>query len=159
MERDQCTTIQNRRNSSNKETVSVEGIDRTADKEPVQTLMDIFSGMEGAEVRRRHGGKLYFRMYMTQAMSESGIESLELSVRAYNCLKRAGYSTIGQLAEAIAAGTNISRLRSCGAKTSEEIMVKLFLYQYEMLKPEKREAYLRETIRLNYERKTQSAAS
>ncbi|WP_026528393.1 DNA-directed RNA polymerase subunit alpha C-terminal domain-containing protein [Butyrivibrio sp. VCD2006] len=68
-------------------------------------------------------------------------EALDLGVRAYNSLKRAGYSTIGELAEAIAEGTEIAKIRNCGAKSCREIMEKLFLYQYTKLQ-EKRNSLL-----------------
>ncbi len=82
-------------------------------------------------------------------MSETPIEALDLSVRAYNSLKRAGYGTIGDLAEAIAGGTEISKIRNCGVKSRREIMEKLFLYQYSALPQEKRAKYILEVVRMN----------
>ena len=87
-------------------------------------------------------------------MEETTIDSLELSVRSNNSLKRAGYGTIGQLAEAVAGEADVlQRIRSCGKKSAEEIMVRLFVYQYYTLPEDRREAYLRETLLLNLERK------
>ncbi len=82
-------------------------------------------------------------------MSETPIEALDLGVRAYNSLKRAGYSTIGELAEAIASGTDISRIRNCGSKSRREIMEKLCLYQYSVLPQEKKNKYIMEVMELN----------
>ena len=117
---------------------------------PEKLLQEIMSQIGDMEIRRRHGAKFRFRFYLTRTMSETSIESLELGVRAYNSLKRAGFSTVGQLAEAVAGEENVlNRIRNCGKKTAEEIMVSLFVYQYESLKPEKREAYLQEVVALN----------
>ncbi len=88
-------------------------------------------------------------MYLNTKMSETPIESLDLSVRAYNSLKRAGYVNIGDLAQDIAGGTEISKIRNCGAKSCREIMEKLFLYQYSVLPQEKRAGYIREVVQLN----------
>ena len=83
-------------------------------------------------------------------MAAASIESLELSVRSYNSLKRAGYSTIGELAEAVAGEENVlARIRNCGKKSAEEIMARLFKYQYDQLKPERKDAYLLEVVLLN----------
>lgn len=105
--------------------------------------------MDGIQVNEKHGGKFYYRMYLTTAMGEAPIEELDLSVRSYNSLKRAEYHTIGDVANAVAGGQELRRIRNCGAKSVLEIMVKLFLYQYYSLQPGRRENYLLETIALN----------
>ena len=74
---------------------------------------------------------------------------MDLGVRSYNSLKRAGYSNIGELAEAIASGTDISKIRNCGAKSRREIMEKLCLYQYSVLPQEKRAKYILEVVQMN----------
>ena len=51
------------------------------------------------------------------------IEELNLSVRAYNVLKRAGINTVEQICEYSA--WELSRLRNMGAKTLEEIRDKV----------------------------------
>lgn len=108
--------------------------------------------MDGIQVKEKHGGKFYYRMYLTTAMGQAPIEELDLSVRSYNSLKRAGYHTIGDVANAVAEGQELRRIRNCGAKSALEIMARLFLYQYYALQPDRRENYLLETIALNYSR-------
>ncbi len=87
-------------------------------------------------------------------MSETPIEALDLGVRAYNSLKRAGYGTIGDLAEAIASGTEISKIRNCGSKSCREIMEKLFLYQYSCIPQEKKSKYILEVVEMNAAKKS-----
>lgn len=118
-------------------------------KNQSSTMMELMNGIEGLDLREKKGGRFKFRMHLTAAMSDSSIEVLDLSVRSCNSLKRAGYSSIGEVAEAIAGGRELKHIRSCGAKSVREIMEHLFLYQYYSLKPEKREAYLEEVVRLN----------
>lgn len=51
------------------------------------------------------------------------IEELDLSVRSYNCLKRAGYDTVEQLCEA--TEEDIISIRNLGRKSCEEVFQKL----------------------------------
>ncbi len=112
-------------------------------------LSQIIEQITGDRVHEKKGGKFFFNIYLNSKMSETPIETLELGVRAYNSLKRAGYSTIGELAEAIASGTEISKIRNCGTKSCREIVEKLFLYQYSALPQEKRAKYILEVVQMN----------
>ena len=114
-----------------------------------QALSQIIEQITGNRVHEKKGGKFYFRIYLTSKLSETPIEALDLSVRSYNSLKRAGYATIGELAEAIASGTDISQIRNCGAKSRREIMEKLCLYQYSVLPEERKAKYILEVMELN----------
>jgi DNA-directed RNA polymerase subunit alpha len=51
------------------------------------------------------------------------IEELELSVRSYNCLKRAGIDSIGQLAEK--TEEDMMKVRNLGKKSLDEVKLKL----------------------------------
>lgn len=114
-----------------------------------QSLKQIMNSIEGVELKEKHGGKFHFRIHLTAQMSAMTIETLSLSVRSYNALKRAGFNTIGELAKSISSGEDLKRIRNCGAKSIREIMEQLFLYQYASLKPEQREDYLLEVVALN----------
>lgn len=113
------------------------------------SLKQIFDGMEGVTLREKRGGIFRYPVYLTGQMRETGIESLDLSQRSYNCMKRVGYDTIGKLTEAIAEGRSLKNVRNCGTKSIREIMEKLFLYQYHAMRPEERERYLAEVILRN----------
>lgn len=112
-------------------------------------LKQIFEDVEGVHLREKHGGVFRYPLHLTQRMSETSIDSLELGVRAYHSLKRAGIDSIGELAEAIAGGRSLKSIRNCGAKSVREIMEKLFLYQYYSLKPDRRDDYLAEVVVMN----------
>jgi len=90
--------------------------------------------------------KLFFKVQLNTKMNETPIEALNLSVRAYNNLKRAGYKTIGELADAIASGIDIRKINKCGTRSYEEIMEKLFSYQYNVLPQEKRADYIDQKV-------------
>lgn len=57
---------------------------------------------------------------------EKPIEEMELSVRSYNCLKRAGIETIGDLAKKTRG--EMMKVRNMGAKSMEEVIAKLESY-------------------------------
>jgi len=114
-----------------------------------QTLKGIMNSMEGVELKEKHGGQFRFLLHLTDRMRDTPLEALELGQRSYNCLKRAGYSTIGELTDAISGSQDLKNIRNCGAKSVREIMEQLFLFQYTSLKPEKQEAYLREVVQMN----------
>jgi len=54
---------------------------------------------------------------------EKKIEELDLSVRSYNCLKRAGINTVGELAQKTAE--EMMRVRNLGRKSLKEVIQKL----------------------------------
>ena len=112
-------------------------------------LKQIFEDVEGVHLREKHGGVFRYPLHLTQQMSDTPVESLELSVRATNSLRRAGYDRIGKMAESIAGGKPLKMIRGCGSGTVREIMEKLFLYQYYSLKPEQRDGYLTEVVAMN----------
>jgi DNA-directed RNA polymerase subunit alpha len=58
-----------------------------------------------------------------ESVLDTPIEELDLSVRSYNCLKRQGVNTIGQLSEC--SENDLLNIRNFGAKSIEEVKEKL----------------------------------
>ncbi|TLM80457.1 MAG: DNA-directed RNA polymerase subunit alpha [Actinobacteria bacterium] len=58
-----------------------------------------------------------------ETLLETPIEELDLTVRSYNCLKRQGVNTIGQLTDCTEA--DLLNIRNFGAKSIEEVKDKL----------------------------------
>jgi DNA-directed RNA polymerase subunit alpha len=56
-------------------------------------------------------------------MLETTIEELDLSVRSYNCLKRAGINTLQELTNKSEA--EMIKVRNLGRKSLEEVKAKL----------------------------------
>ena len=56
-------------------------------------------------------------------LGDTMIEELELSVRSYNCLKRAGISTVKELTEK--SEDDMMKVRNLGRKSLEEVIAKL----------------------------------
>ena len=124
-----------------------------------RSVMEIMNGIKGVNLHEKKGGKFYFYLQPTKEMREAGIEALDLSQRSYNSLKRAGFQSVGEVAEAVASGRELRNIRNCGAKSVREIMEHLFLYQYQSLPVEKRSGYLLEVVAMNLERNGEYAAA
>jgi DNA-directed RNA polymerase subunit alpha len=77
----------------------------------------------GAPDPRQRGG----RPVITD---ERPVEDLELTVRSYNCLKREGVDTIGQLATM--TEEELMNIRNLGMKSVDEIRSKLLEYGYSL---------------------------
>jgi DNA-directed RNA polymerase subunit alpha len=102
---------------------------REALQEASRQLIDIlglftdgYQGTGAADPRQRGG-----RPVITD---ERPVEDLELTVRSYNCLKREGIDTIGQLATM--SEEELMNIRNLGMKSVDEIRSKLLEYDYEL---------------------------
>lgn len=76
-------------------------------------------------------------IYTGRALSDLPIDELELSVRAYNCLRRAGCCSVGdvlRLAEDSEKG--LMRIRNLGTKSAKEILEKIEEKQADLLQRE-----------------------
>ncbi|MBA2346533.1 MAG: DNA-directed RNA polymerase subunit alpha [Rubrobacter sp.] len=80
-------------------------------------------GGGGGGETRRAGGRSVIN-------DERVIEDLELTVRSYNCLKREGVDTIGQLATM--TEEELMNIRNLGMKSVDEIRSKLAEYGYQL---------------------------
>lgn len=114
-----------------------------------QNVMEIMNQIEGVNLHPKKGGRFFFPMYVNKQMEEAPIECLELGVRSYNCLKRAGFNNVAELAEATADGQALKHIRNCGTKSAREIMERMFIYQYEILSPERRKHFLQDVVDMN----------
>jgi DNA-directed RNA polymerase subunit alpha len=90
-------------------------------KQGAQILMEQFSyiagfGMEVLEEEEEETGGIPTSVY------EMAIEELDLSVRAYNCLKRAGLTRVGEILERMAQGDEeMLVIRNFGQKSLDEL--------------------------------------
>jgi len=59
----------------------------------------------------------------TNKVLDMSIDELELSVRSYNCLKRAGINTVEQLCDK--TPDDMMKVRNLGRKSLDEVLIKL----------------------------------
>ena len=86
---------------------------------------------------------------LNSALMDSDISDLELSVRSSNALKRAGFYKVGDLVNGIDGYSDLKKIRNCGDTSAQEIMARLFFYQYSILPEEKRSSYLLKVLKAN----------
>lgn len=122
----------------------------TKQNENYGVMNEIFNSIEGVDLHEKKSGRFYYTMHLTAKLEEADIEVLDLGVRAYHGLKRAGFNTVGELVKAISGGEDIRRIRNCGAKSYSEIMERLFLYNLFNIPEGKREQFILETIEKNW---------
>ena len=71
----------------------------------------------------------HYPVFFTKEQMSQEIEVLDLSVRAYHCLKRAGYSTLGSLVNGIytkdgeTSKRQLKKIRNLGQNSADEIMI------------------------------------
>ena len=75
-------------------------------------------------------------VYMGRELLDRDLSELGLSVRSFNCLKRAGCSTVGDIVMLCSEedGSGLMRVRNLGARSGEEILKKVSAMQEEMLR-------------------------
>jgi len=118
-------------------------------KQAIRDIDSMLGNTNIAMIKSEHQGKLKFPMYVNQQMLESNLTELELSVRSYNCLKRAGYSTIGELVEKINGMEDLKVIRNLGKKSAKEIMLVLMGYQFMNLSVDRKKKYVDRIKTLN----------
>ena len=115
-----------------------------------QKMMLILNQYEGVDLHLNSKGDGFrFPVYLNDRYKEVGVDSLELSERSSNCLKRAGYKNLYDLFINISGRTDLLKIRNLGAKSSREIMEQIFIFQYLNLKPEQRDRYINRIIEMN----------
>lgn len=122
---------------------------KQAIKQAIRDIDSMLGNTNIAMIKSEHQGKLKFPMYVNQQMLESNLTELELSVRSYNCLKRAGYSTIGELVEKINGMEDLKVIRNLGKKSAKEIMLVLMGYQFMNLSVDRKKKYVDRIKTLN----------
>ncbi len=80
-------------------------------------FVELVEGMDGVDILVARKEDERTKLF------EKPIEEMELSVRSYNCLKRAGIDTIGDLAKKTKG--EMMKVRNMGAKSMEEVINKL----------------------------------
>ena len=115
-----------------------------------EILIEIMVLEENAiELMRRKNKRFRFPIYINQNLYKTSIDVLELSVRARNCMYRAGFNTVGELVAKINGSEDLKKIRGGGTKVVDEVMEQLFCFQYNQLKKDKKIKYIRRIMELN----------
>lgn len=77
------------------------------------------------------------------------VADLNLSVRSYNSLKRAGLNTVGDVIRSIEGWQDLLRYRNLGKTSAVEIIKTLEEYQYSILEESEKRKYRQKVIEIN----------
>ena len=96
-----------------------------------------------------------FQMLLKPEHLAQSIDTMDFSVRSYNCLKRAGINTIGELVNSCQAKPDstskkqLQQYRNLGRTSADEILLKLFCYQFSILPDNRKREYMRRVEEMN----------
>jgi len=101
----------------------------------IQDYLNVFVGVEAvAEAEAEEAAEEAMRARLL----EYRIEDIDFSVRTYNCLKKAGINTLGDLVERTAE--DLLAIRNFGQRSLEEVVQKLAQFDLKLKEPEEEEA-------------------
>ena len=83
-------------------------------------------------LHRVFGKNILVNLGFSKRVCDHAIEELDLSVRGYNALRRAGVITLGDLIELLNADL-LKSVRNLGAKSISEIKTKITVFGFERL--------------------------
>lgn len=107
------------------------------------------------EVLLKNRKLFHFHVMFTNEQMEQGVDVLDLSQRAYNCLRRNNIYTLGDLVNGVKTNgeetskRRLLKFRNLGRKTSEEILLKMFYYQFIVLPEKRKNEYMQEVVLSN----------
>ena len=107
------------------------------------------------EILIRNRKMFHFKVMFTIEQMAQDIDVLDLRPRAYNCLKRYGYNTVGDVVNGVETSEEESskrqllKIRNLGRNTAEEILMKIFYYQFLVLPDEKKCDYMQKIVTAN----------
>ncbi|RME86291.1 MAG: DNA-directed RNA polymerase subunit alpha [Caldilineae bacterium] len=97
----------------------------TALRQAARTLVELFSMVAGVEMLEQ-APAVEEESGIPSRVAELPIEELDLSMRAYNCLKRAGITKVGEVMQKLEQGENeILAIRNFGRKSLDELIQRL----------------------------------
>ena len=101
------------------------------------------------DIYRKYGKRFRFPVYLGEEFMETPLDNLELSVRSYNCLWRAGIRNVGNIVNRIDNRNDLLHIRNLGIRSADEIMTALMKYQFSLLSDEGKKKYLARIDELN----------
>ena len=96
-----------------------------------------------------YGANIRVRIGYTRKTCETSIDELQLSVRAWNALKRSGVNTIGELIDVI-QGDGLMKIRNLGRKSMVEIKTKILEHGFRDLSEQEKVSFFEFLVENNY---------
>lgn len=118
-------------------------------KDAYHSIKMVLNEIYGLDLHDSKKGDFRFPIYLGDRLKDVPIDALELSERGRNCLMRAGYTNLYTLLDKINSKADLLKIRCCGNGTAQEIIEKIFIYQFNILSEEKRTKFIKRIIELN----------
>lgn len=112
-------------------------------------LKELFILEYGLELIDNKHKQFKFEVYLSDGLNNVSIDTLDLSPRSSNCLRRAGINTVYDLYTSVRTKDDLKKIRNCGAKSACEIMEQIFLFQYNNLSEERQTKFIKKILEIN----------
>ena len=99
-------------------------------------------------IKRFFGVGTRIEIPFSKEASSTRIEQLNLSVRSYNCLKRAGLNTVKHIIDAMRK-ESLLEIRSLGRNSRAEIHVRIYEFGYDSLNEQEKKNFVKSLLNLN----------
>ncbi len=119
--------------------------------EEIYDAIDEFGLM--AVLGRLFGAGTKIKVCFADTACKTEIEQLDLSVRSYNCLKRAGLHTVEKVIDAM-ADDSLCKIRNLGQNSRAEIRVKIYEFGYKSLGKTGRKLFIKDLLDINKDKYT-----
>ena len=102
-------------------------------------------------IKKLFGAGTKIQIPFSETSCNTEIEKLDLSVRSYNCLKRAGLNTVSRVIDAMHEDS-LWKIRSLGKNSRAEIHVRIYEFGYYSLSERGRRNFAKTLLELNRDR-------
>ena len=130
----------------------------TLDENVTREMNKYLDGITIEEIMLCNRKMFHFPAVFTGAQLDQDIDVLDLSNRAYNCLRRSRINTLRDLInrnrttdEASSKRLLVAHNRNLGVNTADEILIKLFYYSFLMQPESQKKRYMQKVIESNIE--------
>lgn len=104
-------------------------------------------------IKRLFGAGARIQLLFSEKSCDTAIEELDLSVRSYNCLKRAELNTVRQVIDAMHKDS-LWLIRNLGKNSRAEIRVRICEFGYYSLSERGKKDFVKTLLDLNQDRYT-----
>ena len=102
-------------------------------------------------IKRLFGAGKRIQLPFSETSCNTEIEQLDLSVRSYNCLKRAGLHTVSKVIDAMREDS-LWKIRNLGKNSRTEIHVRIYEFGYYSLTERGKKNFVKSLLELNKDR-------
>ena len=111
--------------------------------------MDEYGDRRKIEFVNNRDERFLFPVYLDSRIKDIDVDEAEMSVRATNCLKRAGFRNFGELLKRTESREDLRKIRNVSSHTAHEILKTLLCCQFSVLGLKEQKEYVSRILELN----------